>query len=350
MKKFFKWFFIVILSLGVIYLVAALFLPSAYKVERNKTMAASPSLVYEQVSNLDNWAKWSPWERRDSTMKKTYEGTPGAVGSIMHWDGDPESSGKGSIELTELVPNKKVVYKLTFKDWGMTSTGIFTIDSIDAENSKLTWSDEGEIGYIWRPICAMMMNHDEMMGPDFEKGLVSIDSLAQIRKAEIAAMFPTYDVQTLQLPAVQYIGIRYDTVISAVDSVLFGAAYGEIGAYLAANKLQMAGAPVCITYSWDQEAGRCELVPAIPVTPVPTTAKFKPDPRIEWITFEPKEAIAVDYYGDYMDIWKAHDFLGKYATKNNIRTSLSIEEYVTDPTTVSTYDSVLTKLYYHVEK
>jgi effector-binding domain-containing protein/uncharacterized protein YndB with AHSA1/START domain len=348
MKKFFKWFFIILLSLGAIYLIAALFLPSSYKVERNKTMAASPSLVYEQVSNLESWANWSPWERRDTTMQVTYEGTAGAVGSKMTWDGDPETSGKGSIEITELVPNKKVTYKLTFIDWGSTSTGSFVLDSISADSTKVTWTDEGEIGYLVRPMVAVMFNHEEMMGPDFENGLVSIDSMAQIRKAEIAAMFPAYEVHHDVLPAVQYLGIRYDTLISAVDSVLFGTAYSQLGAYMAANKIEMTGAPVCITYSWDQAGGRCELVAAIPV-PLDTPIK-KSDVRIELISFDRTEAISVDYYGDYMEIWKAHEYLGKYAGENGITTSLSIEEYVTDPTTVSSYDSVLTKLYYHVAK
>ena len=347
MKKFFKWFFIILLSLTAIYFILAIFLPSAYKVERSQTIAASPAVVYEQVAVLENWTDWSPWERRDSTMKKTYEGAPGTVGSVMRWDGDPESSGKGSIEITELVPNKKVTYKLIFDDWGMTSTGSFVLDSAGVDNTKMTWTDEGDIAFIMRPICSMFFSHEEMMGPDFEAGLASIDSVAQIRQAEMAAMFPVYDVNTMQLPAAQYIGIRYDTLISAVDSLLFGAAYTELGAFVSEKNIMPTGQPVCITYNWDEASGRCELVAAFPVDPA--TPAFK-HPKIEQINFAPIDALEVDYYGNYMDIWKAHEFLGKYAAENNIRTTLSIEEYVTDPTTVSTYDSVLTRLYYHVEK
>jgi hypothetical protein len=128
MKKFFKWFFITLLVLTGLYLSLDLFAPSNYKVERNKTILAPADAIYPHISNLKNWNSWSAWARMDSTAVYTYEGTDGAVGSVMKWKGDPEKVGEGMMELTELIPNQKVSYKLTFVDYGMTSSVKFIAD------------------------------------------------------------------------------------------------------------------------------------------------------------------------------------------------------------------------------
>src|SRR5688572_1315206 len=141
MKKVLKWVGISLLALVGIYFLIALFAPSHYKVERSRSMAASPAVVYTQISNLKNWDFWSPWARMDSTAKYTYEGTDGAVGSIMRWKGDPEKTGEGSIEITELIPNEKISYKLTFVDWSSVSHGAFVL-AANGDSTTVNWTNE----------------------------------------------------------------------------------------------------------------------------------------------------------------------------------------------------------------
>lgn len=343
MKKFFKWLVISIVTIVGLYFIIALFAPSTYKVERTKNMIASPEIVYHQISNVKNWNSWTAWARMDSTMVHKFEGMDGAVGSSMHWKG--EEMGEGKVELTELIQNEKIGYKLTFIDWNSVSTGTFTI-SAAGDSTNVSWTNEGDIPFMMRTMALFMGGMDAMMGPDFESGLKNLDELTRDMKP-VGPEIPVYEISTVSFPESQYIGIRFDTLISAVDSNLFSSAYGQIGAYLAENKIEMTGAPVCITYVWDDVNGRCELVAAIPVPKNPT---MKKDLTIEYISFLATDALLTDYYGDYMNIWMAHMSMEEYRVKNNLKTTVSIEEYVTDPTTVSTYDSVLTKLYYLIEK
>jgi len=344
MKKFFKWLIISLLVIVGLYFIIALFAPSTYKVERSKTMSASPEIIYSQISHLKNWELWTEWARKDTTTVNTYEGNDGEVGSIMRWKS--KNMGEGNVEITELVPNEKIAYKLTFIDWNSVSTGAFTIAPA-GDSSKVSWSNEGEIAFMMRTMFLFMGGMDAMMGPDFEKGLANLDVLTSTMKPEPQEpVLPDYVISTITLPAAHYIGIRFDTLISAVDSTLFSTAYGELAVYAAENKIEMVGAPVCITYSWDQVNGRCEIVAAFPV---PLTTKA-PKGKIESIKTIPAEALWLDYYGEYMNIWMAHMAMDNYMKANSLKSKMSIEEYVTDPHTVPSYDSVLTKLYYVLEK
>lgn len=340
MKKFFKRFVLFILILGIIYLVIGLFAPSSYKVERIKVIDAPAEIIFKRVAHLQSWNSWSPWARMDSTAVFSYSGTDGAVGSIMNWKGDPEKTGEGSIEIIELVANEKMRYKLTFNDWGMTSTGDFTFTA-EGTGTKVSWTNEGEIPYLMRTISWIMYDMDKMMGPDFEKGLEYLSEQALHDKLNT----PSYTITEVEFGDVAYIGIHYDTLISAVDSVLFGASYSKLGEFFAINQIEMMGVPVCITYKWDEPSGRCELMPAFPVR---SDTKLN-DNTFKMVHFDHPKALVLDYYGNYMDIWKAHQFFDGYIKEHNLKTNTCIEEYITDPTTVPSYDDVLTKVYYIIE-
>lgn len=344
MKKFLKWTLITLLSLVGIYCLIALFGASTYKVERKKDMTAPVEIIYSQISHLKNWNSWTAWATMDTNAVWTFGGTDGEVGSSMTWKGDPEKVGEGKIVLTELIPNEKIGYELTFVDMNSVSNGAFTLTA-SGEKTNVSWTNEGKIPFLFRPITMLFMSMDDMMGKDFETGLNKLDSLTQQLALTAVPQIPAYEIQTVVRPATQYLGIRFDTLITAIDSSLFSSAYGEIMAYMEKNKIEMAGAPVCITYSWDEVAGRCELVPAIPVI----LSNTKSDKRVERFDFLRTEALCIDYYGAYENIWMAHMAMDQYMLEHSKKSAVSIEEYVTDPMTVSTMDSVLTKLYYILE-
>lgn len=340
MKKFFKWVFITLLVLTGLYFIIGFFAPSNYKVERSKTIMAPASAIYPNISNLKSWNSWSAWARMDSTAVYTYEGTDGAVGSVMKWKGDPEKTGEGMLEITELIPDQKVSYKLSFVDFSMTSTGSLSLAQ-SGDSTKITWTNEGDIPYMMRTMAWLMFDMDAMMGADFENGLKNLGEVV----AASAFSIPSYQISEIAFGDAAYIGVRYDTLISAIDSTIFSSAYAQLGEYFAMNKIEMMGTPVCITNSWDKKTGRCDLVAAFPMRP---EVKLT-DPRFVRMQFNNPKALVLDYYGKYSEIWKAHAAMDLYLAKHPAKTSVSIEEYITDPTTVSTYDSVLTKLYYIID-
>lgn len=184
-----------ILAVLILILLAAFFIISAtapknYKVSRSKTIAAPASVVFNMVSKYNNWSMWSPWKERDAKASYSLEGEDGVVGSKYNWkDGDPEITGVGSITSTEINPNKKFAYLLSFKEpYEMSSNGYFELKSLDSMHTELTWVDQGDIPFMQRAILKLFFNMDEMLGKDFDRGLFKIDSLAKVQ------------ITTLQVP------------------------------------------------------------------------------------------------------------------------------------------------------
>src|SRR5689334_9879434 len=68
---------LVVLAVAVVViLVVAAFQPADYRVARTISIAAPARLAFVQVNDFHAWANWSPWEKLDPAMKRTYEGPP----------------------------------------------------------------------------------------------------------------------------------------------------------------------------------------------------------------------------------------------------------------------------------
>src|SRR5688572_12502187 len=74
--------------------------PTEYRVERTATLAAPAEIVFDQLSDFRKWAAWSPWEKLDPNMKKTFEGPARGVGATYSWQGN-DKVGKGKMTLVK---------------------------------------------------------------------------------------------------------------------------------------------------------------------------------------------------------------------------------------------------------
>ncbi|MBN4071516.1 SRPBCC family protein, partial [Crocinitomix catalasitica] len=297
--------------------------------------------VYGQITKFENWDKWSPWKEKDPTAVYSIEGEDGTVGCIQKWKGDPEISGEGQLEITELVENMSLSYDLSFVDWDMTSKGKITLESTET-GTKVNWSDEGNIPYIMRPIM-LFMDMDDMLGAMFERGLERMDSVALIAQEELDAI--TYEIQTISFPTSYYLGIRTDEMnISDIDSSLYGGIYGQLAEFCAGSGIRAIGMPVSFGISWDDEKGVCVLMPAFPIEKVENV-----EMPVESYTVEACKALLIDYYGDYEEMGPAHEQLESYIAAKGYSYSLVMEEFITDPTTVEGPEKVLTKIYYFLK-
>lgn len=329
----------VLLILVALYLIVALFAPGDYRVERSQTIEASPEIVYDQIAYFENWEKWSPWEEKDSTLVNTLTGEDGTVGATQSWTGDPELSGKGKMTMTALEPGQMILYDLTFEDMNMTSHGGFIIKDT-AEKTSVTWYDEGDIPFLFRPI-AMFYDMDAMIGADFERGLTLLDSAAVEAKKEQEK----YKIERVELPESYYYGVRKNIPIEDVDSTLYGSSYGLLGQFFGEQQIEMKGMPVGIVFDWNEESGQTEIMPAFPVE----SFRAKGTDQIEQYTLPKTKAVVLYYYGPYEETVPAHEYMEEYMKRNNLSYSVVMEEFVDDPATKDSMDEVLTKIYYILE-
>lgn len=336
-----KWIFRILKVLGIIvalYLIVALFAPSSYNVERKKTMTASAEVIYQQIAVFENWDAWSPWAEKDPSIKNTRTGEPGTIGSKTSWVGDPDLSGTGSMTMTELVEFSKIRYDLHFADMDMTSHGGFDIAEGES-GTEVTWFDGGDIAFLFRPMV-MFLDLEGQIGPDFERGLTLLDSIATIKQAEKDAA--TYEIKTIDFPETKYYGVKKVIPFAEVDSTLYSTTYGQLGMFCGMNQIEMTGMPVSLCFEWNEETEMADMMPAFPVA----DNTIPGDSTVTAYTIAAGKALVVDYYGPYEESYAAHMQMDAYAKENGLEVVVAIEEFVTDPTTVESMDEVLTRIYY----
>jgi uncharacterized protein YndB with AHSA1/START domain len=151
--------------------------PDAFRVQRTATIAAPPEKVFGLIQDLHQWASWSPWEKMDPGMKKTYSGAPLGRGAILEWDGNTDV-GTGRMEIVSTVPSSRVVIKLDFlKPFEAHNQAEFTVESSGATTS-VTWAMHGPQPFIMK-VMDLVMGMDKMVGKDFETGLANLKQLAE---------------------------------------------------------------------------------------------------------------------------------------------------------------------------
>lgn len=162
----------------VVFVIVVATRPADYQVERKVAISASASVIFSKINDFHEWQQWSPWEKLDPTMKKTYSGATAGVGAVYAWEGNKEV-GKGQMTILESQPNEKVVIKLEFLEpWAAISTTTLSIAPGAAGSSMLTWQMAGRNNFMGKA-ASLFMNMDKMIGADFEKGLQTLKLLAE---------------------------------------------------------------------------------------------------------------------------------------------------------------------------
>ena len=102
---------IVVVVAGI--LVYAATRPDMFRVQRTATIKAPPEKIFALINDLRSWSQWSPYEKKDPAMKRTFSGAASGKGAVYEWDGD-NNVGKGRMEIAEATPPGKVLIKLDF--------------------------------------------------------------------------------------------------------------------------------------------------------------------------------------------------------------------------------------------
>lgn len=167
----------VVAGLVLVLVVIVAMQPPHFRIARSITIAATPEAVYEQVNDYHNWSVWSPWEKLDPNMKRTYEGPASGKGAAYSWVGN-DGVGEGKMTITETKPGEVIKIKLEFRK-PMEDTCDAQFDFKRAgQNTAVTWSMEGDKGFIQKAFC-MVMDMDKMVGGDFEKGLKDLKAVVE---------------------------------------------------------------------------------------------------------------------------------------------------------------------------
>ena len=169
---------IVVVVLIVVVMGLAMTKPDSFRVERSMTIQAAPEKVFAQIDDFHNWAAWSPWEKLDPAMKKTFSGAPTGKGAAYAWEGNSKV-GAGSMEILDAASPAKVVIKLDFlRPFEGHNTAEFSIAPAGVGASTVTWAMYGPSPFMTK-VMMVFTSMDGLIGKDFENGLANLKSVSE---------------------------------------------------------------------------------------------------------------------------------------------------------------------------
>jgi hypothetical protein len=163
--------------------------PDRYHVERAVDVGAPAAAVFAEIDDLRAWSAWSPWERRDPAMKKTFSPVTSGVGASYAWEGNKEV-GKGRMTITESHPGEKVAQRLEFiEPFASTADIAFSLKAAGPSSTHVTWSMDGRNNFMGKAF-SLVMDMDKVIGKDFEAGLAGLKQIAEAKAVAAAAAAP----------------------------------------------------------------------------------------------------------------------------------------------------------------
>src|SRR5579862_2577057 len=161
----------VLMALGIILVIAAVgiyFMPNHYQISNSIEINKPVDVVYAQLSDFNKWNNWSPWHEKEPTAKTTFEGTPGAKGHRMSWEG--KQLGEGSLTLSWAKMNTTIHSDLDFiKPFKSQAKDQWDLEAV-GDKTKVTWTNSGglsfPIGRLFGISVNKMMNAEQQHGLD----------------------------------------------------------------------------------------------------------------------------------------------------------------------------------------
>ena len=151
--------------------------PDILRVQRSASIKAPADRIFDLITDLRGWRAWSPYEKRDPEMARTYSGADKGKGAAYAWDGN-RNVGAGRMEIVDVEPPSKVVIKLEFlRPFKATNTAEFVMEPKD-DATMVTWKMYGPNRFIGKVMC-IFIDMDKMIGKDFEDGLANLKSVAE---------------------------------------------------------------------------------------------------------------------------------------------------------------------------
>jgi hypothetical protein len=140
--------------------------PDSFRVERSITVASPPDKVFALVNNFHQWELWSPWEKVDPQIQRSYSGAPEGHGAIYAWQGNKDI-GSGRVEI-------KIDFITPFEAH---NTVLFTLVP-QGQGTLVTQAMYGPSPFVSK-LMGLVFSMDKMVGSKYEEGLATLKALAE---------------------------------------------------------------------------------------------------------------------------------------------------------------------------
>ena len=171
---------IILAILAVLIIALALVVltrPDSFRVQRSLLIKAPPDRIYPLIADFHAWQQWSPWEKIDPALQRTYSGPANGTGAVYAWAGNKDV-GKGRMEILDVTPPTRVVIKLDFLEpFEGHNNAEFTLQPTDGA-TNVTWAMYGP-NPLMAKVMGLFVSMDKMIGGQFETGLNNLKAASE---------------------------------------------------------------------------------------------------------------------------------------------------------------------------
>jgi uncharacterized protein YndB with AHSA1/START domain len=151
--------------------------PASFRYQRSANVSAPPHSVFAIINDLHQWSRWSPYDKRDPNMKKSFGGPSEGPGASYTWNGNNQV-GEGRLTIEESKPGELVRMKLEFsRPFKATNEVNFVLVPSEG-GTRVSWIMDGKKNFMSKAM-SLVMDMDKMVGTDFEQGLANLNTVAQ---------------------------------------------------------------------------------------------------------------------------------------------------------------------------
>ena len=163
--------YLIVIAVIVVLVIAAR-QPDCFQVQRKTLINSPPDRIFTLLNDLKQWQHWSPWEKKDLAMKKTFGAVTAGKDAVYEWDGD-RNVGRGRMEITESIPPERLTIKLEFIKPFVAHNIVEFMLVPKGDYTEVVWDIHGPMPFMSKVMC-LFISMDRMIGKDFEAGLASL--------------------------------------------------------------------------------------------------------------------------------------------------------------------------------
>lgn len=168
---------IIVVVLLVALLAFAATRPNTFRIERTTTIHAAPEKIFVLINDFHAWEKWSPWEKVDPAVKRTYNGAASGKGAVYEWSGNNDV-GQGRMQIIESTPPSKITIMIDFiAPFAAHNTVEFKLLTL-GDSTTVSQAMFGPSPYISK-LMGVFFNMDKMIGQKYEEGFAALKALVE---------------------------------------------------------------------------------------------------------------------------------------------------------------------------